>query len=63
MTIWKRLENLYRLSEIELKKGEISLVQFRNIVDKFNETQNKPKMAQIIKMDSPIKKVLEEENV
>ncbi len=59
MNLLKRLRNLYRLSEIELKKGEISLAQFNNIIDKLNE--NKPKMAQIIKMNNRVEEVLDEE--
>lgn len=57
MNLIKRLKNLWRLSEIELKRGEISLAQFHNIVDKVNKIE-KPKMAQIIKRNNPVEDFL-----
>lgn len=46
MNIFKRFKNLWKLSEIEPKKGEISLEQFKSAVDSVSKHQ----MAQIIKL-------------
>lgn len=60
MNLLKRIKNLYNLSEIETKKGELSLAQFQNIVEKMKE---KPKLAQIIRRENIIDKVLKNDSI
>lgn len=61
MNILKRMRNLWKLSEIMDVSNKENQVKIEQCVLKGGNKNNK--LAQIIKMDSPIRKVLEEENV